>query len=294
MNQIFESNMLYSEEHFGCPNYRHEVTIGFKYREFPHGSLISFDDLSTNIIVFMMKGVLKCDCCNDGISQINAGQMIFLPAKSMCNLNFEAGSAIVSLAFEKCSFVCHTKPLHDLRKLVPYVNNFSNVLHINSQLQAFLDLLTMYLRNGVSCVAFHNLKIDELFILFRHFYSKEQLAVFMAPMLGASQEFRLNCLRMRSNSRNITELVSMSGMSKTKFYDKFRKEFGDVNPKKWFDSYLEYRILRATSEPGVSVKELAYRFEFESESAFSQFCHRHFGVSASELIRNRRPQIESV
>jgi AraC-like DNA-binding protein len=57
---------------------------------------------------------------------------------------------------------------------------------------------------------------------------------------------------------------------------------------------LEYKILHQASKPGVTVKELAFDLDFESESAFSQYCHRHFGLTASELIKNRRKSLENL
>lgn len=294
MRTIYESNMLYSEEHLRCSNYIHEVKYGFKYREYPYGSLITSESLYSNIVIFMLKGTLKYSCCTERDNVISAGQMIFLPIRSLCDLEFADGSAIVALVFDKWDFTCLTVPFQALRKLASYVEAPTNTLPINEAMHRFLDLMTLYLRNGVSCEAFHKLKIEEFFVLLRHFYSKEQIAGFLAPMLGSSQEFRLNCLRMRATTHNITELIEHSGMSKTKFYEEFRKEFGDINPKKWFDGYLEYKILHEASKPGATVKELAYHLNFESESAFSQYCHRHFGITASELIKNRRKSLENL
>lgn len=294
MRTILESNMLYSDEHTRCSNYIHDVKHGFKYREYPYGSTITTESLYANIIIFMMKGSVRYDCCTERDKRIGAGQMLFLPIRSLCDLEFEEDSAIIELAFEKWDFSCQTVPFRALRKLSTYIDGPTNVLQINDALQSYLNLLLIYLRNGVSCGEFHRIKTDEFFILLRHFYSKEQVAGFLAPLLGASQEFRLNCLKMRSTSHNITELVNQSGMSKTKFYEEFRKEFGDINPKKWFDRFLEYKILHQASKPGVTVKELAFDLDFESESAFSQYCHRHFGLTASELIKNRRKSLENL
>lgn len=286
--------MLYSDEHFRCPNYMHEVKYGFKYREYPYGSLVTSESLYANIIIFMIKGSVRYDCCTERDNHIGAGQMLFLPIRSLCDLEFKEDSAIVELAFEKWDFACQTVPFRALRKLGTYVDSPSNVLQINDMLQNFLNLQLMYLRNGVSCAEFHRNKTEEFFMLLRHFYSKEQIAGFLAPLLGNSQEFRLNCLRMRATAHNITDLVNQSGMSKTKFYEEFRKEFGDINPKKWFDGFLEYKILHEALRPAVTVKELAFKLDFESESAFSQYCHRHFGLTASELIKNRRKSLENL
>lgn len=287
MRNIFESNMLYSEEHFSCPRYLRDAKFGFKYKEYPFGSYYTNEALDANVVLFLLRGSLRYDRCIDGVHTLSAGQMLFLPVKSMCDIEFAEDTRFVYMAFEKSNFVCEVSPLNVLKSLVNYLDSYSNVLQINEPLQEYLELLITYLRNGVNCGSFHSIKIDEFFILLRHFYSKEQIAGFFAPMLGSSQDFRLKCLRLRAETHNITEMVDRSGMSKTKFYAEFRKEFGEVNPKKWFDTYMEFKILHAVARPGASVKDLAFKFEFESESAFSQYCHRHFGYTASELIKHR-------
>jgi AraC-like DNA-binding protein len=294
MRTIYEYDMLYSGEHFQCQNYQHDVTIGFRYREYPFGSVYTSEAIASNCIIFLLKGRIKFDYCTDHNNHIGAGNMLFLPIKTLCNLEFEEDSEIIILNFDKWDFSCSMAPFQSLRKLVKYVDNSSNVLPINHQLAEFLSLQRMYLRNGVSCTYLHRHKIEEFFILLRHFYSKEQIASFLAPILGKSQEFRMACLRMRATSRNITDMIAQVGMSKTKFYDEFRKEFGEVNPKSWFDGYLEYKILHEASKPDATVKQLTYQLEFDSEAAFSQYCHRHFGLTASELIRNRRKSIEAL
>jgi AraC-like DNA-binding protein len=244
-------------------------------------------------VIFLLKGTLKYELCSDERKIMNAGHMLFMPYKSTCDLEFSEGSTAVELKFEKSNFTCITVPSQTLRPLIDDAKSDSNVLPINKSMHAFLDLLVLYLRNGVSCTSFHIIKIDEFFIVLRHFYSKEHVAGFLAPLLGSSQEFRISCLRTRATCHNITEMVNQSGMSKTKFYEEFRKEFGDINPKKWFDNYLEYKILHAVSRPGMNVKKLAYELDFESDAAFSQYCHRHFGVTASELIKQRRKGLEN-
>jgi AraC-like DNA-binding protein len=288
MRNIFESDMLYTEEHFKCPRYVRDAAFGFKYKEHPQGFYYTSESLRANVIVFLLQGTLRYDRGTDGMHTMEAGNMLFLPVKSMCDLEFSDNTSIIYVAFERSNFVCESMPLQVVNKLVEqFDSNSTNELQINRPLKAFLDLLITYLRNGVNCGSFHMLKIDELFILIRHFYSKEQIAGFLAPILGPSQEFRSMCLRLRAETHNITEMVDRSGMSKTKFYAKFRDEFGDINPKKWFDSYMEFKILHAASRAEATVKDLAYKFDFESESAFSQYCHRHFGQTASELIKNR-------
>lgn len=294
MRKIFEANLLYSEEHLSCPNYQHVAKLGFRYMEFPKSSFITSEGLEANVVVFLLKGTLHYELCSEERKTMTAGHMLFMPYKSTCDLEFSDKSVAIEMAFEKTNFTCIEAPLAALRPLIKADNADANLLPINRSLNAFLELTTMYLRNGVSCGSFHRLKIDEFFIVLRHFYSKEHVAGFLAPLLGNSQEFRMMCLRTRTTCHNITEMVTQSGMSKTKFYDEFRKEFGEVNPKKWFDNYLEYKILHAVSRPGASVKKLAFELDFESEAAFSQYCHRHFGVTASELIRQRRKGIENM
>lgn len=294
MRTIYDYSMLYTDEHFKCSRYIKDVKYGLRYKEYKQGSIVTGDSIDANLIIFVLKGSIMYDCSTKLDDTIGAGYMMFVPYKMLCDLKFVEDSVIIELSFEHWDFKCNVTPFEKLRTMCNYIENPTHVLPITAPLQSYLDLLKIYLRSGVSCGAMHKLKVNEFFMLIRHFYSKEQVAGFLGPLLGGSHEFRMMCLRMREKSHNISELVSGSGMSKSKFYEEFRKEFGDINPKKWFDAYLEYRVLREAAKPGATVKELAYTFGFDAESSFSQYCHRHFGVTASELIKKRRKHTDDL
>jgi AraC-like DNA-binding protein len=92
---------------------------------------------------------------------------------------------------------------------------------------------------------------------------------------------------MVNQVRDVSSLVNESGMSRSAFYKKFTEEFGDISPKRWLDQYFEQRILYASSIPGTSAKELAFKMGFGDESSFTQYCKRHFGKVPSDLVKER-------
>jgi AraC-like DNA-binding protein len=287
MKKLNDHDLLYAEEHFSCPNYLKDVKTGFKLKEYQAGSEVSRESSSANFVMFMLSGSVEINCMMFPKKVASAGHMFLITANSFFNLRFTEESTAITLTFDKWDFHCIQTPAKCLEPYssAPYCE--VNVLEINEPLKLFLELVRVYLKAGQSCYHFHKIKTDEFFLLMRSFYTKEQLARFLCPLLGNALEFRMFCFRTVGQVKDVGTMIEKSGMSRSAFYEKFRDEFGDISPKKWLANYNNQRILYLASIPDITVKSLMYQMGFESESAFTQYCKRHFGDTPSNIIRRR-------
>mgnify|MGYP002300450198 CR=1 FL=1 len=62
------------------------------------------------------------------------------------------------------------------------------ILPLNQLLKGFVEMLTMYLEDGVDCRYLFEEKQEELFVLMKSCYSKEQLSYFFIPFLCTKRE----------------------------------------------------------------------------------------------------------
>jgi AraC-like DNA-binding protein len=237
--------------------------------------------------MFVLEGSINVNCMLYPAEDAVAGTMFLVPASSFFNITCKDDAKVVWLLFDHWDFHCMTTPLKSLKQYSRMAQPGMALVPINRQLKMFLELLSGYLRNGMNCKELHNLKLNEFFLLMRGFYTKEDIVKLMHPLLANTMDFRMFCFNSVNNVKNVREMIDGSGMSRSMFYEKFKAEFGDVSPKKWLDTYINQRILNTAALPSITVKELMYKTGFSDESAFTQYCKRHFGQVPSQIISER-------
>jgi AraC-like DNA-binding protein len=287
MEKTYDSDLLYANEHLSCGQYQHEVKNGFIYREYESGHEIARESSYTNFILFVLSGEVEVNCMLYPTQRASSGEMFLIPVSAFFDIKFMENTKAVWFIFDHWDFHCVSTPFKSLKQYSRSLQSGLNVHKINSQLNKYLELLIMYLRNGVNCQSLHKLKTDEFFLLIRAFYTKETLVSLLHPLLANTMDFRMFCFNSVNNVKNVREMIDGSGMSRSLFYEKFKSEFGNISPKKWLDSYINQRILNASIQPGITVKELMYKTGFNEESAFTQYCKRHFGKVPSQIINER-------
>jgi AraC-like DNA-binding protein len=288
MEKIFDSDLKYVQEHLSCSEYQHEITNGFIYREYQKEHEIVRESSYSNFIMFVMEGSVKVNCMLYPEQEATAGNMFLIPVSSFFDITCTSDAKVVWFMFDHWDFHCVATPFKSLKQYGRSMKPGLNMIPINRHLKLFLELLTSYLRNGVNCKSLHKMKCDEFFLQLRAFYSKEDIVRLLHPLLANTMDFRMFCFNSVNNVKNVREMIEGSGMSRSMFYEKFKAEFGDISPKKWVDSYINQRILNASTIPAITVKELMYKTGFTDESAFTQYCKRHFGKVPSQIINERR------
>ena len=109
----------------------------------------------------------------------------------------------------------------------------------------------------------------ELFLLFRGFYRKEELAYLFHPIVGKSLDFRSLILENYLKVDQVDGLAKIAGMGRTNFNNKFKEEFG-ISPHQW--------LLKQKAKH-------VRLYKFNSATHFTRFCKQQFGCTPSELLR---------
>lgn len=284
--------LFYTQEHLSCTHYVINVEEGFLMHEICSSKRDQIDITISNYILFVLEGSLKIDCGAYGIKILNEKQMLFIPknlkVKSKCLKN---GKLLVA-AFNQIERNCDKLTYSALKKHIKNDIPQFDPIPINAPMCAFLDLIRVYLSNKINCAHIHKMKISEMLLCFRFFYSKEVLAGFFHPILGNSLDFKNLLLTLSCTSKNTRELIEKSNMSKTVFYQKFKEEFGDITPKSWLNQKKNELIMDVASNPSINVAELAEKTGFSTVQQLQQYCKRFLSSTPSEIIRSRKEILE--
>lgn len=275
-------SIFYYEEHVGCSNYLSDVRVGFKYFEVEKGTAFSVEDKQDKHIFFFLEGSAEVRYNEFKNKLFGAGEMIFLPKSADC----------YGVAITKCSFIVlvYDNPvkLCDKTWLNLIINSAKGVeyefrsLPVRTELMQYLSLLRVYLLDGVNCRHLHEMKQRELFILFRGYYRKEELAQFFFPMIGKSMDFRSTVMAHYMNVRTVKEFATFCGYSESRFHDLFFEEFGQP-PYQWMQKQKSKHILGRLSQVNIPLKDIADEFNFSCPSHFNKYCKAQYGETAARV-----------
>ncbi len=278
--------MIFDNGHSVC-RHRQTTGTGFRHRLYPKGTILDRESAYANFIMFVMKGCVEVNYMLFPKKRVNAGEMFLIPVNSFFTIHCLEDVEAVTVVFEGFNTYSCEMPFSSLKQFLSDENNGINILPVRFPVEVLLQSVKIYINDGVTCQNVHRLKIDELFLILRYYYSNTELAKLFHLILGDSMNFRMFCFRNISKVKSVAELVRISGMSRSQFYDKFKMEFHGMSPKKWLNSYVDEHILHVAGTPEINVKDLMTRTGFIDDSAFTQYCRRHFQMSPLELIRSR-------
>ena len=282
-----ENILLYKDEHLSCIQYQKEVHSGFHYIEFQKGEEQCIEEgIKYHYLVAVLEG--KCayySSTSEEAEIIEKGYLYLIPKHSLFNVNYLETTKVIIFVIDQLSSNCDKLYFKTLLPLVQDKDNYiNNPVKIKEPLLLFYDLMKIYLQAGANCFHLHEMKSNEFFMNLRFFYSKEEIAHLLYPIIAYDYSFKSFIIETATKVNSIKELIELSHMSKSVFYERFKKEFG-ISAKQWMIQQFNHKVVYMASSPGVSVKELAIKLGFETTNQFQQYCKRHLNTSPSELIK---------
>lgn len=102
---------------------------------------------------------------------------------------------------------------------------------------------------------------------------------------GFREAVRLMAGRMPVGTLTAGELAARCHQSETVFRERFKEEFGQPVAG-WLRERRKEDILAMLSDTGTPLSDVAARNGFQSLSTLSDYCHRNFGKSPSQMRRD--------
>lgn len=156
---------------------------------------------------------------------------------------------------------------------------------------SLLATLRIYLDDKAQCAYLHELKVKELFWNLRAYYSREELASFLWPVLGVSK-FHSEVINAFTCNVKVSDLARRVYMATSTFYKQFRDEFGET-PEQWIRMQSNKQILFLIQDYDLNIGEIATSLSFGSLSSFSRYCTNNFGYSPTALRQALQDGISS-
>lgn len=286
-------SLPYAKEHLNCLNYDGQERAAISLHNITPDNAFKGQGLLCKI-VFVLKGEVLYSCGELKDYPVRQGQILFILPGS--TYSFTTGDEALLLVLRPakevqfCEFYqLETLMSQALRKeghLPAVAHDTPFLLTMNNQVESYVSSLTTCISQGLCCYYYFDMKIRELFYLFRAFYTKEDLAMFFRDAAGYDTFFSHYILNNHHKYNNVSALASAMNTSLSSFEKRFKKVFGQA-PYKWMTQQKAKRIYHALNTEDTPLKELSLRFGFANKSTFNDFCKKNLQLTPA-AIRNKK------
>lgn len=275
--------LLYVHEHLTCKNYVSDFHIGFSLKELKQGEKLHFEDKYYNYFIFLLDGELIMSCNEFRNHLCFKNEMIFIAQDSVAEGEALTDAKYILLSFDNQFTLCDQLALESLQAYEKKPPIF-NKIEIRPPMMQVLDSVQFYLGHKILCKHLHAIKQKEIFLILRAFYTKEEMACFLSPMLNRDIDFKAFVLQHYQDVKTVEELATMCKMSVRSFNRKFNDYFND-SPYSWMLKQRSRHIKSKLADSKISFGSLIKEYGFSSPAHFTTYCKKQFGQSPSTLRR---------
>lgn len=260
--------------------------FGFRLLLYEAHEQLSVKSQDKNMLVFLTKGTISISIDKSKSVYITKPCLFLLPELSNVNINILSNSSLIILCFKEFVPMCGNNSFAELSLFKPSFTPSIRSLPLQPPFVTFLKTIEDVLNLGASCPNYHRIKEKELFFLLSMYYTQSDLALLLEPLICDDFKLKSFVYKNHQSVNTVNELVEKSGVSRTLFFEQFKKAFG-VSVKQWMLRKKAEQISERLSEPDVILKEVMLDFGFSSASQFNRFCRVYLGDTPSNIVNNK-------
>ena len=141
----------------------------------------------------------------------------------------------------------------------------------------------------MKCNHLHRAKIQEMFIIFKFFYTPQiQLRTFY-NIFDRNQSFASLVRNNAPRVKTVEELADICGFSIQHFNNMFKQEFHDT-PYSWMQKQRIVEIERLLKETNVPLKSIIKMYNFTNHGHFALFCRKYLNKTPLKIRKEARAE----
>ncbi|MDH6535716.1 AraC family transcriptional regulator [Parabacteroides sp. 52] len=238
-------------------------------------------------LVFVLEGNMNVSFDAYKNEKVCNGKILLLPSGCHFQAKTKGGVSFLVMRLQETIRFCDTFSIDNLLKEEMETHKLPS-MPMRPVVQKFLSGLILYMENGLHCQQYMELKIKELFFLFRAYYAKRELALLFYPVIGVGGEFADFVLKNYMRVKTVNEFATLCTCSLSNFDKKFKKAFG-VSAYRWMTKKKVELIFHEIHSTNKTCRQIAEERGFQSLPQFTDYCKKHLGAAPSK-IRNKALQ----
>ena len=277
-----------------CSSYSEMPEPGFYLCSINAGTTYVIEPDDTNRLLFLRVGrftVSSVECVN---YLVKASQMIFCSRSNAYTIEAQEDCEILVARFVSANITVEGETYRTIAAEVSKVSYRFAAVKLNDVLGNFADTVAHYLKSGINAPAIHRAKMEELFVVFRHFYPREVYLRTFYSLFNNTVSFRSLVINNAPNAKNVEALARMCGHSLSHFKLLFGQYF-DQTPYVWMQQQRAVEIAKLLADTSLPLRSIIKSYGFTSHGHFSLFCRKFLGDTPKALRRkSNHPSAQAV
>jgi len=279
-------DLLYVEEHQACKNYVSDFHIGFNYKEIEKDSTLYIEDKYYNYLLFLIEGEIVVSYNELTNQTCSGGEMIFISQDTDFTGKAVTNAKYIILSFDNQFTLCDQMALESLSPYDKQEGSF-NKLPIRGPMMEVLRSIHFYLIHKIRCKHLQEAKQKEVFLVLRAFYTKQELAEFLSPIINKNMDFKAFILKNYQNVKTVEELAKLCNSSVRSLTRKFRTYFSD-SPYSWMLKQRSRHIRNRLADVNIPIGQIIKEFGFSSPAHFTSYCKKYYGMGPSRFRKEMK------
>ena len=275
-----------------CHSYTIEHEAGFTFIKLAEGEKFVIEHGDRNCLLFLTSGSFEISSEERREYVVREGHFVFCFRAFTYELTALSDVEIVRAHFITAGATCDMIPFNSIVGKIKKINYKFTQVAFNEPLDLLLRSVKLYLENNMKCNHLHLAKIQEMFVIFKFFYTPQvQLRTFY-NLFDRNQSFASLVRNNAPRVKTVEELADICGFSIQHFNNMFKQEFNDT-PYSWMQKQRIVEIERLLTETNVPLKSIIKMYSFTNHGHFALFCRKYLKKTPLKIRKEARLQREA-
>ena len=270
-----------------CHSYTLEPEAGFNFITLREGETLTIQNGEQNNLIFLMSGSFEITSEERRNYVVREGHFVFCFRAYTYEIVALSDVEIVKAHFIAAGAACDMIPFNSIVGKIKKINYKFTQVAFNEPLDLLLRSVKLYQQNNMKCNHLHRAKIQEMFVIFKFFYTPQiQLRTFY-NLFDRNQSFASLVRNNAPRVKTVEELADICGFSIQHFNNMFKQEFNDT-PYSWMQKQRIVEIERLLTETNVPLKSIIKMYSFTNHGHFALFCRKYLKKTPLKIRKEAR------
>ncbi|MBQ6612446.1 MAG: helix-turn-helix transcriptional regulator [Alistipes sp.] len=276
-----------------CHSYTSQPEAGFTYIALKEGEKLIVDRGDFNSLLFLTSGSFEITSEERRDYVVRENHFVFCFRAYHYEIKALTDVEIVKAHFITAGATCDMIPFNSIVGKIKKINYKFTQVAFNEAIDSFMRSMKLYLKNDMHCNHLHRAKIQEMFIIFKFFYTPQiQLRTFY-NLFDRNQSFASLVKNNAPRVKTVEELADICGFSIQHFNNMFKQEFHDT-PYSWMQKQRIVEIEHLLTETNVPLKSIIKMYSFTNHGHFALFCRKYLKKTPLKIRKEARAKREAI
>ena len=275
-----------------CHSYTVEPEAGFSLIKLQEGEKLVVERGDFNSLLFLTVGNFEINSEERNDYVVREGHFVFCFRAFQYEITALSDVEIVKAHFITAGATCDMIPFNSIVGKIKKISYKFTQVAMNEPMNILLQSVKLYLDNSMKCNHLQRAKIQEMFIIFKFFYTPQiQLRTFY-NLFDRNQSFVSLVRNNAPRVKTVEELADICGFSVQHFNNMFKQEFNDT-PYSWMQKQRIQEIERLLTDTNVPLKSIIKMYSFTNHGHFALFCRKYLHKTPLKIRKEARAKREA-